>query len=192
MFKHSYQTSYLIFIFSCESKWKQNKYIKTNIRVEIWKLKQLLNKSFTHFNIIIFFNSIKKNHPKTPCQSMSQQALTCFTNSQLKWESNFETREHNLKSLNSPNGKVILWGSHHSLAIVLWWNSLILDEVTKDFETLVPRTCWTTGFIYRKSLGTDLFGTLPSSFSLLYASLMWQGLIGPVSFLSVITTRAAN
>lgn len=46
--------------------------------------------------------------------------------------------------------------------------------------------------IYLKSLGTDLFGTLPSSFSLLQASLMWQGLIGPLSFLSDITILAAN
>ena len=48
------------------------------------------------------------------------------------------------------------------------------------------------GSIYRKSLGTDLFGTLSTSISLLYASLMWQGLIGPDSFLSIITILAVN
>lgn len=49
-----------------------------------------------------------------------------------------------------------------------------------------------SGSIYRKRRCTDLLGTFPSTFNLLYASLMWQGLIGPVSFLSLITIRAAK
>ena len=45
---------------------------------------------------------------------------------------------------------------------------------------------------YRKSLGTDLLKTFPSTFSLLYASLRWHGRIGPDSFLSFITILAAK
>jgi hypothetical protein len=42
---------------------------------------------------------------------------------------------------------------------------------------------------HRKRRGLLRWGTLPSSFSRRYASRMWVGRIGPVSFLSVITIR---
>lgn len=53
----------------------------------------------------------------------------------------------------------------------------------------ITSTIWS---IYRKSLDAGLLKTFPSSFSRLYASLRWQGRIGPDSFLSFMTILAAQ
>lgn len=70
---------------------------------------------------------------------------------------------------------------------LLYKHHVSRQEVREEHQTFFKNLV-----LYRNSLGTDLFGTFPSSFNLLCASLMWQGLIGPDSFLSAMTILAAK